>query len=378
MPEEFEEIIRSKIHHTTKRATKKIPKFKCGFTSPFMFSQETRYTTKTYDIQCQQKDAAELMSLLEKTFISNQSISFVLHKIRHKEPLLYRNAIRQQNSFLNKFRVIPIQGISREIMFRLEAELLRIPGVNQVHKHKLTPQTGRYSVTTTTEHFKKVKDIIRTDLNSRVAHYANEFPLDGTLGPVGLAFKNQGFDTDSSSNSSFQSYLTACSSIFANEEEGLDTPPESDRAAQQVWGGSNTIPLPFDTSTPITVNSTVTSEEYEKAQKLNQEFSKQIAVLQAQVAELQKGNREPKISSLQESPSITTISTGNTTAGISSHLFEELVEKVMLVLLDRMGTRGIHTGTSVGQKRSLDTNIDSSLNMSIDSAQTNQTGENEY
>ena len=70
--EYFEERIRMKISECTRHDKKKIPKFHCGFSSPFVIEEGgTRTSTKAYDLQCKQSDAKDLITLLQETYKTN-------------------------------------------------------------------------------------------------------------------------------------------------------------------------------------------------------------------------------------------------------------------------------------------------------------------
>ena len=51
---------------------------------------------------------------------------FFPHRIRHQDMNAYKNAIRKQNSFLAKSRVVPIKGVTMEAMFNVSNEISQI------------------------------------------------------------------------------------------------------------------------------------------------------------------------------------------------------------------------------------------------------------
>ena len=106
--EYFEERIHMKISECTCRDKKKIPKFHCGFSSPFVIEEgDTRTSTKAYDLQCKQSDAKDLITLLQETYKTDPQ--FVFHQIRHHDLTAYKNTIRKQNTFLAKSRVAQLK-----------------------------------------------------------------------------------------------------------------------------------------------------------------------------------------------------------------------------------------------------------------------------
>ena len=77
MKEYFEERICTKVAECTHRYKKMIPKFHCGFSSPFVIEEGgTRTSTRAYDLQCKQFDAKDLITLLQDTYKTNPQFIF--------------------------------------------------------------------------------------------------------------------------------------------------------------------------------------------------------------------------------------------------------------------------------------------------------------
>jgi hypothetical protein len=283
---EYEAYMLGQISERTKKSKKSIPRFQCTFSSPYDINPDTnaRISTKTYALECRQKDAQELKKLLEKTYLDG---AFMFFKVRHIKPELYRSAIRRQNAFLSTSRTVPLQGISEEIMFSLDNDLLQIAGVKHILRHKLTATKGRWSVMTTDSAFKHVIEVIKRDIVATVARYSDDFPMDKSFPPVGLAFKGTGQDDDDdSSGASFNSYLSSCSTIFANETTDFSGPPVTSSPAIQAWG-------PIPPNIPKDVQSTTTtqivsglSSNYNEFDREREQMAREIRELKAQVQSL--------------------------------------------------------------------------------------------
>ena len=133
--EYFEEHICTKISECTRCDKKRIPKFHCGFSSPFVIEEGgTRMSTKAYDLQCKQFNAKDLITLLQATYKTDPQ--FIFHRIRHHDLTAYKNAIRKQNSFLAKSRVILIKGVTMDAMFYVLNEISPNPGIIDTFPHK--------------------------------------------------------------------------------------------------------------------------------------------------------------------------------------------------------------------------------------------------
>ena len=279
LKEDFENTVRTKIASITHKNIKKIPRFQCAFTSPFLIDENGNKTSsKSYDIQCRQQDAAELIKLLQLTYQTNPT--FIFHKMRHQNLKAYKNAIRKQNLFLSTSRVVPIQGIHEDQMFYLENELISSDGIISVLRHKQSEATGRWSIMTTEHDFKSVCDFLKINLNNWAKQATQTYNLStdtSHLPPVGLAFKNQPYDDES--DGSFRSYLSACSSIYSIEDDNLDFPPITNKPVVQAWGN----PLPVaqvNTSTTATNSvSGISQDEYDRMARENQNLNQKIEEL---------------------------------------------------------------------------------------------------
>ena len=97
---------------------------------------------------------------------------FMFYKVRHVDKQIFRSAIRKQNAYLAKSRVIPIQGISEEVMFSLENDLIQIDGITEGLRHKATTTTGRWSILTTESQFKPIIEILKHNLVEAVKNYS--------------------------------------------------------------------------------------------------------------------------------------------------------------------------------------------------------------
>ena len=186
----------------------------------------------------------------------------MLYKVRHLNAQVFRSAIRKQNAYLSQSRVIPIQGISEEIMFSLENDLLQIEGVTEVLRHRATGTQGRWSILTTEAYFKTVTEIIKRDLVTSIEMYATQHPPPDSFPPPSLAFKGQQWDEDS--QGSFNTYLSACSSIFSLNDVDFSNPPPSTNPSTQAWGPPDKIPTSFNLTADTQVESGVSQDEFEK------------------------------------------------------------------------------------------------------------------
>ena len=292
MKEQTEGDIRDQIALATKRPIKKIPRFQCAFSSPYQMQDDgTRVATKSYDIQCRQNDAKELIKLLQSTYKNNPI--FIFHKLRHTNQKMYTNAIRKQNAFLSQSRVVPIQGINDQIMYRLDRDLLKLEGVVAVHRHKETATKGRWSIMTTQAHFNKLVTVVKSDLGPWAKYYANQFPNPDNFPPASLAFKSNNYEEESEGSiASYSSYASSCDSMYSNTEGEHDEPPPSNNPAPQAWTGESKIPEVLDKTVVTQANSGISQDAFDEVQRENKKLTRQIDTLTSQVQQLIESQKQ--------------------------------------------------------------------------------------
>ena len=285
LKEEFEETIKTEIATATQRAKKKIPVFRCTFSSPYVHikQEDYRISTKSYDLQCRQKDAKDLIKLLHATYGNNPK--FVFHRLRHVNEKIYMNAIRMQNNYLSKSRVVPIRGVTEEIMFALDNDLLQIEGVYGIHKHRETETKGRWSIMTNEVNFKNVVDQFRAHLKHWVLFYATEFPPPENFPAPALAFKNQPHEEESEGSiQSFDSYVSNCSNLYTAQDDLFDAPPAKSNPTPQAWG-NHKVPDLID-STVSTPASGISQDDFDRVSRENARLTRKIDTLMEQVQAL--------------------------------------------------------------------------------------------
>uniref|UniRef100_A0A7S2YIT3 Uncharacterized protein n=1 Tax=Entomoneis paludosa TaxID=265537 RepID=A0A7S2YIT3_9STRA len=192
LKDQFEDQVRHQISESTGITLAKLPRFQCGYITPFFNSKSGRVKTRSYDIQCRKSNAAELIPLLRMTFTHDliNPPSFVFHKLRHMNSEAYKNAILSQKSFLQNSRVVPIQGVSESMMMYLIDDLMQLDGVQGIQYHKDTFTKGRWSIMTTKEEFRTLSTLIAATLPDLALMYEDEDELDPSFPPIGLAFKH--------------------------------------------------------------------------------------------------------------------------------------------------------------------------------------------
>ena len=172
--------------------------------------------------------------------------------------------------------------------------------------HKDTDSQGRWSIHTDVQNFRHVTDTIRDGL----ANLAHQIQVEQSLAESpyehapSVAFRNPRLndgldnDDDSTDEGSFQTYLSACTSVYtvddgSFEDDGVGNhrPPfTNSRPATQAW----TNPLPIDTvvaTSTSTTPSQVSHEEYDRLKNSHDRLLDEMAELKtrfAQMVELQR------------------------------------------------------------------------------------------
>ena len=279
LPEDMHDIVENKIIIQTGTPKKRIPKFRCNYSSPILYDKDTddKYVTKAFDLQCRQSDAKALLDILHATYVADPD--FVFHRSRHTHKQLYINAMKEQNAYLRDCRIIPIAGIHPTIMWTLGDKLCEFEGVIRVTKHKDSDLKGRFNVHTSEPHFNVLKGRFRRELASLVQFEKNNQNLNPQPyedGGPRLAFKinNQGEEEDEESGNtshagSYATYMTAMNERYAraaeeSDEGSLTSPPVSTGPVTQAWTSSVPIQTVVTSKTDYSIKSQVSQEEYDR------------------------------------------------------------------------------------------------------------------
>jgi hypothetical protein len=120
----------------TNKNIKNIPHFKLVYSSPFIILDSGhRISTKSYDLQVRKQDPRLMIDYLRKAYVS--SPTFIFHLIHHSNLDTYTNAIKRQNAFLSTSRVVPLAGISTEMMFSDMISTVFVPRTVCISQHIL-------------------------------------------------------------------------------------------------------------------------------------------------------------------------------------------------------------------------------------------------
>jgi hypothetical protein len=127
-PKEYvKDNIKAKLQKAAKCKPHPIPLFKVVMSSPSHTQDDNRLWTKSYDVQVERKHAKAMIRLIKQAYKVSKDIIF--YQIRHEVPTTFKAAIKAQNQFLNQARVVPIEGIPRDMMWKMENKLLALTGV---------------------------------------------------------------------------------------------------------------------------------------------------------------------------------------------------------------------------------------------------------
>jgi hypothetical protein len=200
---------------------------------------------------------------------------------------MYCDAIRKQNAYLSSIRTIPIQGISEDAMFYVANNIKKLRGVKAVLHHRSTFDQGRWSVIVSVSQFETLKKEIRLNLAqwNTQACTDNSISLDPSFPPPRLAFKHDQTDEEDSDGKGYQSYLSACSSIYSVQTddgyEGYHDPPDSSLPVPQAWKVN--IPSVIATTKLNHPSSTTKHDDTERLRTENALQRKQIETLTEQL-----------------------------------------------------------------------------------------------
>jgi hypothetical protein len=141
-----EDKIKAKLQKEAKCEPHQIPIFKVVISSPSHTQDDNRLWTKSYNVQVKQKHAKAMIRLIKQAYKVNKD--FMFYQMRHKVPATFKAAIKAQYQFLNQARVVPIEGIPRDMIWAMKSKLLAPTRVEEVLPHWITSSDGRWNLLT--------------------------------------------------------------------------------------------------------------------------------------------------------------------------------------------------------------------------------------
>jgi hypothetical protein len=146
---------------------------------------------------------------------------------------------------------------------------------------------------TTEKEFKGVCELLKHNLETWTRKIVKGYELatdTAHLPSVGLAFRNQQYDEGS--DSSFQSYLSACSSIYSLDDSKHDFPPLADRPITQAWG-SPLVPDTLNTTTATHSVSGISQDDFDRVTQENQKLTRKLEELTSKMDAWEKREVPP-------------------------------------------------------------------------------------
>ena len=149
----------------------KIPLFQVAMSSPSHWKEDnTRVSTKSYDIQVERQYAKTMIKLIKEAY--KVSKDFIFYRMRYQVPETFLAAIKAQNVFLRKSRVVPIEGINADMMSELRPKLLQLIGVKEVLPHWKTTSEGRWNLLTEDKDFSTLVKYLEEYLNEKAERHS--------------------------------------------------------------------------------------------------------------------------------------------------------------------------------------------------------------
>jgi hypothetical protein len=302
-PKEFvEEKIKAKFKKEAKCADHQIPTFKVVMSSPSHTQDDQRLWTKSYDLQVERKNAKPMIRIIKQAYAVSKD--FIFYRMRHEVPATFKAAIKAQNQFLNQARIVPIQGIPKDMMWAMEPELLALTGVKEVLPHWKTTAEGRWNLLTHTKAFPGVIKYLDENISLLYDKYlpqCQHTPQRNEYPPATVCTKSpHSLDYDSDSDKSYFSNCSDAYSLFHDDVSESD-PPVANKPSIQAWG--KPAPRQIHVSDVTTVASTKVSDlsnplvesELERLRAENRVLHESITELKTQFALMQHKDSHPNL-----------------------------------------------------------------------------------
>jgi hypothetical protein len=289
-----EDKIKIKLQKEAKCEPHQIPIFKVVMSSPSHTQDDNRLWTKSCDVQVERKHAKAMIRLIKQAYTVSKD--FIFYRMRHEVPATFKAAIKAQNQFLNQARVVPIEGIPRDMMWAMESELKALIGVKEVLPHWKTSSEGQWNLLTLAKAFSGVIRCLDSNLELLYDKYltqcqnisqANGYPQ------ARVCTKHPYSDDDSDGD---KSYFSNCSDAYStfNNDVSFSDRSITNKPSVQAWG--KPAPQRMQVSDVTTAASTIISDisnplvetELERLRAENRILQDYITELKTQFAAMQQ------------------------------------------------------------------------------------------
>ena len=125
----------------------KIPPFQLVFLNPSILTQNKETVrTKAYSIEIKQQDKAAATKLFQNASLG--TLHILPGQMRHAHPPAYKNGLKLQNHIIENKYIVPVTGITKDMMFYMKPSLQEIKGVHDVFPTQNTQkmEDGTYSL----------------------------------------------------------------------------------------------------------------------------------------------------------------------------------------------------------------------------------------
>jgi hypothetical protein len=173
-------------------------------------NQDKTATTRAYTIQCAKTDAKRMSLLLTQGEFRTTKM-FIPFKYKRQQPELFTKCIQQQNDVYYKTWVVKLEGISKEILHFISAEIHNLSGVFHVVPTNKYEETGEWKVLVDQTKSPFIHRQLQEKWNMMMSNVPENF-LESTPStwpaPCISSKKIRDYQDDASSNDSYGSLLT--------------------------------------------------------------------------------------------------------------------------------------------------------------------------
>ncbi len=200
---------------------KEIPKYHLIHASPNTKVKGEKINAQAYSIQVESINAAKMDKALKRIY--KNDTKYVQYKMKNKMHEAYARAIYEQARFVKSINIVPMYGITEEMIFYLQSHLLEIDGVEEYLPTKATESKGRWNLIVLRKHVNEVRKLLSEKLPSMVlelvAEDARRTP-EGFPEPKVETNEDSWFNDDKSEGAN--SYMSLCAQSY-NSFEGDET-----------------------------------------------------------------------------------------------------------------------------------------------------------
>ena len=266
-----------------------MPPFRLVFSTPSVItSNKENVRTKAYSFEIRKRDQAEAFDVLSKEPLG--TLRILPRQIKYTNPSAYTNGLKLQNHTISNNYIIPVTGITREMMFYMRPYFTKIEGVQAVFPTQQTQAIGRWNVIVDKALFISTRAVIRQSLPTILSKVDTKaMPPAGTFSDLPTIPNMPGGTINGSFlTTSTQSFLTIDTASFALPTDDKPRTVYGSKSWSKIAQPTVTQPPTARPTVPPALSNTSLTSDNAKILEQLEAHRREMRTMQDQITKLEQ------------------------------------------------------------------------------------------